>query len=489
MQMQMRHNVEEMHQTALDLDDFISDIGKRDAEIRGVDVPGLKRGADGGDETDEEEEAREIEEAKAELRKLAAEQDAKDAETLANAGAGKGSSKGGGKTHAQKYGQWEQYDADKIVESMEAREAETERLRKEVVRLENTRAQAKARKAAAVAAAAAEALKVQGNNAFAAARYEDAIGMYTDALGHAPRNAVLYANRALSLLKLHAHAEAEEDCDAALLLDPGFVKALLRRAQARHALEQFDAALDDLELALEKEPKNHGARQLMAECRRLKAAAAPKPPVRMVTVQIETLPRDPDNDDDPFVKALVPEPPPASSTDAPPAAAAASAAAGGGASSDTAEIAAAPAPPKAPTVATLPKAATPTADSFGVPSTLADMERAYRSLRGQPAEFANLIRRIEPDTMRTLFKSSLPAEVFSAILSALDSTFFPEHAGRALAVLQALTHAGRFTILTMCLDKADTKAISSLFSKLDEAKAAGGLGADADVAALRKQYT
>ena len=117
------------------------------------------------------------------------------------------------------------------------------------------------------------------------------------------------------------------------------------------------------------------------------------------------------------------------------------------------------------------------------------MERAYRSLRGQPAEFATLIRRIEPDTMRTLFKSSLPAEVFSAILSALDSTFFPENAERALAVLQALTHAGRFTILTMCLDKADTKAISSLFSKLDEAKAAGGLGADADVAALRKQYT
>ena len=55
-------------------------------------------------------------------------------------------------------------------------------------------------------------------------------------------------------------------------------------------------------------------------------------------------------------------------------------------------------------------------------------------------------------------------------------------------MLAALTHAGRFSILTMCLDKADTKAIGAIFAKLDEAKAAGALPADADLAALRKQY-
>ncbi len=50
---------------------------------------------------------------------------------------------------------------------------------------------------------------------------------------------------ALALLKLHAHAEAEEDCDASLLLDAGFVKARLRRAQARHAAANYDGALED----------------------------------------------------------------------------------------------------------------------------------------------------------------------------------------------------------------------------------------------------
>jgi len=495
-QLQMRRNVEQMHQTAVDLDDFLSDIGKKDANLGSKFAPtgSGKRGGVDGDETDEEEEAREIEEAKADLRRLAAEQDAKDAEVMANAGAGKGSSKGGGVTHAQKYGQWERYDADSIVDSMEEREVQTERLRKEVVRLENQRAQAKARKAAAHAAAAAEALKANGNAAFGAARYEEAVGLYTDALGHAPRNAVLYANRALALLKLNAHAEAEEDCDASLLLDPGFVKALLRRAQARHAQENFDEALDDLELALDKEPKNGGARQLMAECRRLKAAAAPKQPPKMHTIKIETLTRDPDNDDDPFVQALTPEPPAAPPPAAPPppvegAGASATDVAPAASSTDTSDGAATAAEAKAPPKpATLPKSVAPTADSYGTPATLAEMERAWRSFRSQPSEFATLIRRVEPEKMQSLFKNNLPDEIFAAILAAIDTSFFPELAPRALAVLHAITHAGRFSILTMCLDKKDTKAIESIFGQLEAAKASGGLPPDADLAALRKKY-
>ena len=75
MQMQMRRNVEQMHQTAADLEDFIGEIGKRDANLRGVAPTGS--GAKGGknEEEEEEEERREIEEAKAELRRLSAEQD------------------------------------------------------------------------------------------------------------------------------------------------------------------------------------------------------------------------------------------------------------------------------------------------------------------------------------------------------------------------------------------------------------------------------
>ena len=135
MQLQMRRNVEQMHETAADLESWLGDIGKRDNTLRGVaPTGGGSRGAkDEG--TDEEEEAREIEEAKEQLRQLSLEQDARDASSSAPT---KKSSKGA-QTHAQKYGNWERYDAEGVVNAMEEREADTERLRKEVVRLENQR--------------------------------------------------------------------------------------------------------------------------------------------------------------------------------------------------------------------------------------------------------------------------------------------------------------------------------------------------------------
>ena len=72
-QLQMRRNIEQVNEAVLDLDDWLNSVNKRDATLRGVAPTGTSGG--GGDETDEEEEAREIEAAKEELRKLAAEQE------------------------------------------------------------------------------------------------------------------------------------------------------------------------------------------------------------------------------------------------------------------------------------------------------------------------------------------------------------------------------------------------------------------------------
>ena len=194
MQLQMRRNVEQMHNTASELDGWLGEIGKRDATLRGKADPTGSRSAATGDETDEEEEAREIEAAKEELRQLAAAQEV-ETKALSSAGDAPAKKKKAPLTHAQKYGQWDRYDVDGIVNAMEEKEADQERLRKEVVRLENQRAQHKARKAAAAATAAAEALRLQGNEAFSAARYEEAVGLYTDALNHAPRSAPLYTGQ------------------------------------------------------------------------------------------------------------------------------------------------------------------------------------------------------------------------------------------------------------------------------------------------------
>ena len=522
-QLQMRRNVEKMHETIGELDSWLGDIGKRDAQLRGVAAPtgSGKRGGVADDDTDEEEEARAIEEAKEELRKLALQQNAEaaaigkpDAMAKSSGSGGSGGSGGGGGgkkgplTHAQKYGQWERFDADAIVEQIDKTEAEREQLRKEVVRLENRRLQSQERKKAAAAAAASEALRLQGNEAFSAARYEEAVGLYTDALGHTPRSAVLYANRALALLKLHAHAEAEEDCDAALLIEPANVKALLRRAQARHATEQYDHALADLESALEHEPRNAAARSLMAECRRLKSLQVPRPKPTLTKLSIEQVEHDADNDGDAFVLALAPPPPPEDATHritAAPSRAIAGAAAAAlsehpaSSSASTEAVAASTAEPVATATGgaststmrppRVLSSAVPTADSFPLPTTLAEVERAWRSLRSDRAEFAAYVRRVEPSRFESLFRNNLPAELFSALLAALDGHFAPEEAPRILAIMRALTTAGRFSILTMCLDKPDQKAIDSLNIKLIEAQGRGDLPADEDLETMRKAYS
>ena len=63
-----------------------------------------------------------------------------------------------------------------------------------------------------------------------------------------------------------------QDCDAALMIEPTYVKARMRRAQARRALGNYDGALEDIEVALEVEPRNAAARKMMAECRQLRAS-------------------------------------------------------------------------------------------------------------------------------------------------------------------------------------------------------------------------
>ncbi|KAL1507321.1 hypothetical protein AB1Y20_008167 [Prymnesium parvum] len=456
-QLQMRRNVEQMHQTADDLTSFVNDIGKRDRSLRGVhSEPAAAKLEDDG--TDEEEEAREIEAAKEELRRLAAEHvvDCSSRGADSSSRAERKASKGP-KTHAQKYSEWEKYDVEGVVGKMEEREQNEERLRKEVVRLENKRLQAQARKQQMLAESASEALRQKGNKAFNSACYGEAVDLYTRALDHTPRSHVLYANRALALLKLQAHAEAEEDCDTALLLEPLYVKARLRRAQARQALCKYDGALEDLEVALEAEPRNVAARKQLQECRQLKAQSAPRQRRVAARLSVEHVDYDPENDNDPFVLSVAPlssadpsnEPgavPPVKNADA--------------------LTASKPQKANQQEKERLNRVATPRADSFLMPATAADVERAWHSLKRAPEEFAAYARRLNPELVAKIFKHNLPSEMLSAFLHAVDTHYLPDCPALAFETLDALSRSGRFSILVMCLDKADVKATESIFAKL-----------------------
>ena len=69
----------------------------------------------------------------------------------------------------------------------------------------------------------------------------------------------------------------------------------------------------------------------------------------------------------------------------------------------------------------------------------------------------------------------------AAFLAAVDLAYLPDNAALALETLRALSGAGRFSILAMCLDKRDAQSVSSIFTKLEGARAQGSLDATPDM--------
>ena len=82
----------------------------------------------------------------------------------------------------------------------------------------------------------AEHHKVKGNNEFHAKRYEAALAQYSAGLAldfsDDAFRAILHANRAAALQAMRQYREAVMDCCASHLLDPKYLRALQRRADA-----------------------------------------------------------------------------------------------------------------------------------------------------------------------------------------------------------------------------------------------------------------
>lgn len=84
---------------------------------------------------------------------------------------------------------------------------------------------------------------------------------------HSSRLAVLHANRAAALMQLEEFEKALDDCDVAILRNPCYVKALMRRATLHEKMDNnTEAALADAKMAMQVDPGN---RQIRAAVDRL----------------------------------------------------------------------------------------------------------------------------------------------------------------------------------------------------------------------------
>ncbi|XP_059108977.1 sperm-associated antigen 1 [Peromyscus eremicus] len=106
--------------------------------------------------------------------------------------------------------------------------------------------------------------KGKGNEAFYAGDYEEAVMYYTRSLSALPTVSA-YNNRAQAEIKLQRWSSALQDCEKALELEPGNVKALLRRATTYKHQNKLQEAREDLKEVLRVEPHNDLAQKTLSE--------------------------------------------------------------------------------------------------------------------------------------------------------------------------------------------------------------------------------
>ncbi|XP_027632031.1 sperm-associated antigen 1 [Tupaia chinensis] len=113
-----------------------------------------------------------------------------------------------------------------------------------------------------------KALKEEGNQCVKDKNYKDALSKYSECLKINNKECAIYTNRALCYLKLCQFEEAKQDCDQALLIDDGNVKACYRRALAHKGLKNYQKSLIDLNKVLLLDPSIVEAKMELEEVTR-----------------------------------------------------------------------------------------------------------------------------------------------------------------------------------------------------------------------------
>ncbi|ETI19952.1 hypothetical protein G647_08967 [Cladophialophora carrionii CBS 160.54] len=120
----------------------------------------------------------------------------------------------------------------------------------------------------------ADALKAEGNKAFAAKDFKTAVDKFSQAIELDPTNHVLYSNRSGAYASLKDYQAALDDANKTTELKPDWAKGWGRKGAAQHGLGDLVGAKDAFEEALKLDPSNAQAQQgLQAVNRAIEAEA------------------------------------------------------------------------------------------------------------------------------------------------------------------------------------------------------------------------
>jgi len=124
----------------------------------------------------------------------------------------------------------------------------------------------KAAEAAYINPELADQEKLKGNESFKSGDWANAVKHYTEALKRNPNDAKIFSNRAACYTKLNAFDLVLKDCDASIAIDPAFVKAYLRKANALKVMGQTQKAMDVYSKAMELDPNSDEAKNGYKNC-------------------------------------------------------------------------------------------------------------------------------------------------------------------------------------------------------------------------------
>lgn len=96
-------------------------------------------------------------------------------------------------------------------------------------------------------------MKDQGNKAFSAKKYDEAIDLFTQAIAIDPTNHVLFSNRSAAQAGKKQWGPALEDAEQTIKVNPTWGKGYARKGAALHGARRFDEAIAAYEEGLKVE--------------------------------------------------------------------------------------------------------------------------------------------------------------------------------------------------------------------------------------------